>query len=274
MIPEIRIKRLIYKLLSFTPFFLCRFYVGRMILEAEDALLRMKPCIDAYIDSEVEKVKRKVYFDRRLRVQCMIGLPQTGKTTLANMTALACGYVSINNNLIRDWSVACSCDSVDVNAIAFYMMEEVLKRGCSVVMDSDCAHPLKRRLIESIAMKYNADSINIQVTVDSSVYIERLRRPEHVYEGLYHRALRAICVQRFGCPYENLDKRKVQDALYDIVAEEWKRQVVLHYDDWFQYSSKNEHLKDRRPVNFPVCAVVTNNESIDELKMNLIRALS
>lgn len=136
----------------------------------------------ARVDPMSKKLTRQL-------VVCMVGLPQTGKTTVAQILAQELGLIHINSNEIRGWLRDELNDPngayKHVNEVAIVMMEQFLVEGYSVVMDSDHVLPAKRCIVEAFAKPHGAVCYYVNTWVAREIWESRLSQPGHHFHRLY-----------------------------------------------------------------------------------------
>ncbi len=156
---------------------------------------------------------------KNLFVFALIGLPQTGKTTVACKVANTLGAMLVSPS---DWrSIRISKLQPDElsSHVAHAMTRQVLSAGYSVVIDDDYSCPVKRKRLEVAAALHGAKVVYLESCVDEDVWRKRL-------EGIRHRfsTFRYECVTNddFSIGREVSIRQLVRRS---VIAE---RDAVLH----------------------------------------------
>ncbi len=123
-------------------------------------------------------------------IYAMIGLPQTGKSQIADSFGEAVGAVVIEINKLRAYLHHKKVKNFSFfNEAEFYMATVALYNGHSVVMDSDYASPIKRRALEVFASENNADVQYLRVECSKEVWRKRINSKEYCFPPLYYDAV-------------------------------------------------------------------------------------
>lgn len=144
-----------------------------------------------YVAQELERIKKitepiKTSFPL---VVGLVGLPHTGKTTVAKAIAGEAGLIRIDSNLIRNWLIQHGRNYANIDAILLFFIEECLKSGRGVVIDSDNMLPIKRKLVQVVARRNNCDRIAyVRVDTPDDFQEELLSRGE--IHKMYYDAVR------------------------------------------------------------------------------------
>jgi hypothetical protein len=154
----------------------------------------------------------------------MVGLPQSGKTSVAETLMISLGIAHIDSNLIRGWLIDSDRDYSNINTIAFFFMNNVLEGRGSVIMDSDNMLPGKRALLEALAKRHGANFEYVRVDTDPRVLKRRLSSPGHTIHRMYSDGVR-----RSNPLYKDSNVSIPRQMIIDCVVGEWVRQQPGHY---------------------------------------------
>lgn len=124
---------------------------------------------------------------KELQVIGLVGLPQTGKSTVAGVLSSQTGAFHLDSNSIRGWLIDARRDYANINAIVLACMQYLLmQEKVSVIMDSDCVLPSKRAFIEAVAKRAGAKSVMyVAVAVTYDVWKARLSQLGYFIHRMY-----------------------------------------------------------------------------------------
>lgn len=159
-----------------------------------------------------------------LRVVALIGLPQVGKTTVAETIISKTGFFHLNSNEIRAWLIDAGRDYSHMDAILLACLQDLLTgEGVSVVIDSDCASPAKRAFIEAILMRAFAELHYVAVVSAFDIWKSRLSEL-----GYYIHRMYADGVKRGLAGQGVLSGNVPVELVRECVISERRRQEPLH----------------------------------------------
>lgn len=237
------IKRSLYAVISIMPLFVVGWYVSFRLSFASLAMLgstvfsfisgaKIKACVaiekgDMYVCKQEDNSLYFVVTDRPI-IFAMIGLPQTGKSTIAQAFAEVIGAVVIENNAIRNFLL--QEDIVTpfpyINEVAFLMTRKMVKENHhNVVLDSDFANPVKRRMLEAFASHLNVEVRYIRIDCAKHVWSKRIRSEGYLFGRLYHEAIKNSWPDDIiGVSVEDCGR----NLLIQCVTREYERQEFEH----------------------------------------------
>ena len=174
-----------------------------------------------YLKQEVRRVLQlpSLRATKSPLVTMMVGLPFTGKTTVADMIA-EFNFFRINTNQIRGWLTDAGCSYAHDSIIALCYMEQVLALGYDVVCDSDHMLPVKRAFVKAVA-KHANKSVRFEL-VNLGTQLSHLKS----------RLLAISDTKKFHRLYGdaiNCDGKQVTvKELRELVLKEYERQAPGH----------------------------------------------
>lgn len=189
-------------------------------LEVVMSMLQEQIHKEQVLDIGIEKPATK-----ELRVIGLVGLPQTGKTTVARVLSSQVGAFHLDSNSIRGWLIDARRDYRNINAIVLACMQYLLtQEKVSVIMDSDCVLPSKRVFIEAVAKRAGAKSIMyVAVAVTYDVWKARLSQLGYSIHRMYYDGIRRSLPT--ACPVMGI---VTIEEVRKCVVEERNRQESSH----------------------------------------------
>lgn len=198
---------------------------------------RMLPKAAPDIEVVLRRLKEKIYNQKilhvvegdlnlvkQLHVVGMVGLPQSGKTSVSESIASQTGFFHLNSNEIRGWLVDAGRDYSNINVVLLYSLQYLLvDEGLSVIVDSDCVVPVKRAFIEAIASQVNAKVTYVSVVTTYDVWFSRLTGLGYYIHRMYADSLRQANILP-GIPVAIVPIEHVRKC----VVSERLRQEPLH----------------------------------------------
>lgn len=151
----------------------------------------------------------------------LVGLPQEGKSTLAEILAGRLHAFRVNGNLIRGLLIDQGLDYANVNALIFSIMLMQLRFGESVILDVDCMSPLKRAFIMALAEPFGARIRYVQIATDHRVWQERMYQFGDQINRMYADGIRRAKGLGPKAPVS-------LPEIWDCVRAEWSRQEEEH----------------------------------------------
>ncbi len=106
----------------------------------------------------------------------VIGLPGAGKTTFAASLSSHLGMAHIHDDRISNELGG----SENVDKLADYITEEILKTGGSVILDIDASRLARRRKLRNLAQKHKAHAIVVWIQTDTDTAMKRLLKNKAV----------------------------------------------------------------------------------------------
>jgi predicted kinase len=187
-------------------------------------------------DAWVSVADNGVTLTKKPVVIALVGLPQTGKSTVAETIAGTLGAIVIANNDWRNYWVRHGEGNSFVNEVELHMLDEVLGEKHNVIMDSDYANPAKRRFLEAVASKHDAEVIYVIVGCSLHIWEKRISRVGHHFGQLYHDAIEGtVSGDRQGTAVATI----VHGLLVECVCQEYDRQKSGHEE----LAIKGEHTR-------------------------------
>ena len=151
----------IQKALRLRILFVSYLYRWKLTLKMHQSLIKIA---DVSIDRDGKEKEFSRNTERPI-IFGMIGLPQTGKSTIAKAFANGVGGVVIESNALRSHLHKKKTPVFPyVNEVAYSMAEEAIEFGFNPVLDSDFANPIKRQMLEAFASGLGAEVKYIHVT--------------------------------------------------------------------------------------------------------------
>lgn len=180
----------------------------------------------------------------------MVGLPQTGKTTVARAMMVNLGFVHIDSNQIRMWLINEKRDYRNIDAIVLFLMASLLSQGYSVIMDSDCVSPGKRAFIKALSNRCcgKVEMVHVHVKCEALVWRDRLM------DSFIHR----MYADGVRLSHDSSQKRIPRSELEKCVVGEYVRHLPIH----MKYS------KDVKGI------AIDNNGPEEELRRKALEACS
>jgi hypothetical protein len=154
----------------------------------------------------------------------LVGLPQTGKSTVAEILMVETGLIPVNSNLIRNWLIDAKRDYANIDAIVLHCMMSLIKSGeIGVIMDSDCVSPVKRAFINALAWWTSSEVEYLGVTTAPDVWRMRIASPGHFIHRMY----------KDGVHFGNIATGNVHALVFpehvrNCAVREWERQTPMH----------------------------------------------
>ncbi len=126
--------------------------------------------MEAYKKSlAVAKVKTRQPF-----MMAMVGLVGSGKSTVASRIAEATGAVIVRGDSIRVELRRVGEEYKYTDVIAQTVIRDLLRDGCSVVVDSDCVIEAKRIALAKIAQEFGRRFLVVRVHCNPEIAIGRM----------------------------------------------------------------------------------------------------
>jgi predicted kinase len=149
--------------------------------------LKEKEVCASYLDS-LNLAAKPITEDALQTVLCMVGLPQSGKTLVAQALAKKFGFIVISNNEIRHLYYAARINYGNENFVALSVLDKILASGHSVIIDSDCSDQLKRDFIWAVAYKYDVrmEYQPIVTSIESVCARQSSGDSEYFFDSVYH----------------------------------------------------------------------------------------
>lgn len=235
-------KRIGYPVAPYIPLFVVMLWVRlRMSVVAQEMLgsgvwkvfLESKERARKVIFRGIHEMSKKVAYTNvtfpteRPMIFAMIGLPQTGKSVIATAFADVIGAIVIDSNAIRDYLFRHGLGHFRLlNHLAFCMARNAIECGYNVVLDSDFASPVKRRMLDALAWKMGADVRYIYVQCNKATWWARVRSDTHKFGPIYHNAVASRAAELLPTVSQTYDPKR--QLLIDCVIGEYERQEIEH----------------------------------------------
>lgn len=163
----------------------------------------------------------------------MIGLPQTGKSTIAKAIASAVAAINIEDSALHNYLQTRGIPDFPYFSEVFILMLDIaLRRGYNVVLDSDFYNPIKRVMLEAIARKAGAKVYYIHVECGKSVLINRLQNPSHEFGEFWHDVVvdRVPSIKERKINPSAIYRRLLLNAVIDDYSSKEYRKTFCHDD--------------------------------------------